>query len=272
MDFQGVAIFFVISGFIMCHITLRDDKESTFTSFFTHRIVRIVPLYWFCIAALIVFSNLGLLNLPVPLPSLHNSLLHNPFEILVWAARLFSLRWTTPECVIKSLFFIPYVNQNGDPHPILGVGWTLNMEIVFYLLFAISLRARKSIAPILVSTLVITIHLLSLKIAGPGDGLKLFASQYMVQFVFGIIVFFVWRFLASKTFLMQNNKTLLGAVASLTILLFFVYQLFPLAHFVQTNPNVWLIAPSLLVLSLLILENTIFRVQNKFVLLIGNAS
>jgi len=43
-DFQGVSIFFVISGFIMTHITLKDERESRPGAFLLHRVVRIVPL------------------------------------------------------------------------------------------------------------------------------------------------------------------------------------------------------------------------------------
>ena len=48
-DFYGVAVFFVISGFIMCHISMRNGSENDPKIFILHRIVRIVPLYWFCI-------------------------------------------------------------------------------------------------------------------------------------------------------------------------------------------------------------------------------
>jgi exopolysaccharide production protein ExoZ len=40
-DLQGVAIFFVVSGFIMCFIT-RDGADH----FLGNRFVRIVPIYW----------------------------------------------------------------------------------------------------------------------------------------------------------------------------------------------------------------------------------
>jgi peptidoglycan/LPS O-acetylase OafA/YrhL len=43
-DFQGVAVFFVISGFIMILITLKDDRESKPGSFMLHRLIRIDPL------------------------------------------------------------------------------------------------------------------------------------------------------------------------------------------------------------------------------------
>ncbi len=39
----GVDIFFVLSGFVMCHIT---DAGESGKEFFLRRIARVVPLYW----------------------------------------------------------------------------------------------------------------------------------------------------------------------------------------------------------------------------------
>ena len=41
---QGVAIFFVISGFIMFYII--DKKHTNYKDFLVARIIRVVPLYW----------------------------------------------------------------------------------------------------------------------------------------------------------------------------------------------------------------------------------
>lgn len=111
----GVDVFFVISGFIMGTYTrgMRPGK------FLEHRIVRIVPLYWavtllMCAGALAgVFANFT-------------------FDL----TRL----W-------QSLLFIPY--QDG---PLVEVGWTLNLEMLFYLVFALGLALGR---PVLVSILVL---------------------------------------------------------------------------------------------------------------------
>jgi exopolysaccharide production protein ExoZ len=49
-EFFGVSTFFVISGFIMCFIT-RDNADD----FLKMRLIRIVPMYWLCIFALLFF-------------------------------------------------------------------------------------------------------------------------------------------------------------------------------------------------------------------------
>ena len=50
----GVDLFFIISGFIMCHTV--NNKKVLFSSFIKARFIRIVPLYWVLTSmALVVF-------------------------------------------------------------------------------------------------------------------------------------------------------------------------------------------------------------------------
>ncbi|NYF79592.1 acyltransferase family protein [Granulicella arctica] len=129
---QGVAIFFIISGFIMTYTANSPDdaapRASLAKNFAIRRIVRVVPLYWFftlLAAGGILLAGLGKL-MPV-------------------------------SYVLKSLFFIPYVGKFGPlllMLPIVPMGWTLNYEMVFYALFtaALLLPYRFRI-PALVATL-----------------------------------------------------------------------------------------------------------------------
>lgn len=102
----GVDLFFVISGFIMVYIN-RDTVPGrrAVGGFFFRRAIRIVPLYWFY--TFIAFIAFPLLATFPSAPSL--------------------------TALVKSLFFIP------DNFPVLLVGWTLNYEIYFYLIFALTL-------------------------------------------------------------------------------------------------------------------------------------
>ena len=109
----GVDIFFVISGFIMWVTT--HDRRTTPLQFLTNRIVRIVPLYW-------------LLTLTVAAACLI-------------APSLFRGVVLAPEHVVKSLFFIPDFYPGMPTHiwPLLLPGWTLNYEMIFYVVFAVAL-------------------------------------------------------------------------------------------------------------------------------------
>lgn len=99
---QGVGIFFVISGFVMVSSTAARPRQATL--FMWRRILRIVPLYWF--ATICLALGLGERN------GLH---------------------------LLQSLFFVPSINpETGQiAQPVLDVGWTLNYEMAFYVLFAL---------------------------------------------------------------------------------------------------------------------------------------
>ncbi|WP_263382878.1 acyltransferase family protein [Granulicella arctica] len=107
---QGVAIFFIISGFIMTYTAdaTEDSSARRALDFAIRRIVRVVPLYWiFTIVIGLAASLIGMGKL---------------LEI-------------TPGHLIKSLFFVPYVNSHTNLLPVLPMGWTLNYEMIFYALF-----------------------------------------------------------------------------------------------------------------------------------------
>jgi len=111
----GVDIFFVISGFIMM-VTSRNAHPVEFA---VRRIFRIVPLYWLLTVALAL--------------------------LLLFAPQFFRTTSLTTGAFVKSLFFIPYANpvQLGALRPLLVPllvpGWTLNYEMFFYAVFAVTL-------------------------------------------------------------------------------------------------------------------------------------
>jgi len=113
---NGVDIFFVISGFIMVYI--QNLKGRTPQEFAVDRIVRIVPVYWL-LTILVIVS----------------------FFILPSS----SLNSTSPGIseLISSLLFIHQPMYESTP--ILFVGWTLEYEMMFYMIFAASILIKKRI-------------------------------------------------------------------------------------------------------------------------------
>ncbi len=110
----GVQIFFMISGFIMVHTTMKikDDFKMNSLKFMLKRIIRIVPLYY--LVTLLYIAD-----------DIKNENLSGELSLLV-----------------KSLLFIPSFITKGGPYygmPLLEVGWTLNYEMIFYSLFAVSI-------------------------------------------------------------------------------------------------------------------------------------
>src|SRR5262249_27030727 len=117
---HAVDLFFVISGFIIARTALDSPKQ-----FLLRRIVRIVPLYW--TATLAVF----------------------------WLA-LFTphiLHSTRPDYrqLLCSLLFIPYETPEAGTLPTLILGWSLNYEMYFYVVFAIALAVVPRRASLLCS-------------------------------------------------------------------------------------------------------------------------
>ncbi|REC94608.1 acyltransferase family protein [Kushneria indalinina] len=127
---MGVDLFFVISGFVI-YITTADRSMKTLR-FLWQRAARIVPVYWFytaVTAAILFFASDLMPDYGLDLPSL-----------------------------IMGLLFIPNENPAGfGDYPILPVGWTLNFEMMFYLVFALSFllppRARMWIVIMMIALL-----------------------------------------------------------------------------------------------------------------------
>jgi exopolysaccharide production protein ExoZ len=112
----GVDVFFVISGFIMWHVTSGRDVAPG--AFLWRRFTRVAPLYW--------LATLGVLAVA-----------------LVWPAFLPEVRpgWRH---LALSLAFIPHLDPRGLPFPTLPPGWTLDYEALFYVIFAAALAGPRS--------------------------------------------------------------------------------------------------------------------------------
>ena len=119
----GVDIFFVISGFIMVYTSVDlFDQRGAWRVFLTRRLTRIVPLYWLLTTILLIGGAIAprLLNVPID-------------------------DWRH---VLASYAFIPSLRAPGEIRPVMALGWTLNMEMFFYVLFAgaLTLPFRRGLA------------------------------------------------------------------------------------------------------------------------------
>ena len=104
----GVDVFFVISGFVMWITT--DGRTVSPWRFLRRRAERVIPLYWTATLALAVVATLA----PGVFPHVTPQAWH----------------------IARSLLFIPHGNPEGAGFPLLAVGWTLDYEALFYLVFA----------------------------------------------------------------------------------------------------------------------------------------
>ena len=130
----GVAVFFVISGFVMMYAHGDDfGRAGAPSRFAARRIGRIVPIYWF-----MTILYAGWLTLTHRAPG--------------------------PLDIARSLVFWPY-GSTAAPYgqPVLGQGWTLHYEAFFYLIFGLALFARRGLPWIFgVFALLVVGHLLGL--------------------------------------------------------------------------------------------------------------
>jgi exopolysaccharide production protein ExoZ len=141
----GCDLFFVISGFIMAYIEPRNPAE-----FLKRRAFRIVPLYWIATAAaiaglLLSGENVGLGE------------------------------------AIASFAFVP-LSENWLP--VLPVGWTLNYEVLFYVLFAACLVLPAYRLTVLVGVLGLMVAAgLAFELPGP---LEFLLNPVLLEFAAGV--------------------------------------------------------------------------------------
>lgn len=125
--FNGVDIFFVLSGFIMVYI--QRDGTINPIRFFIDRLTRIAPLYWFLTAAVLILTYIA--------PSIFRSDISD-IQIHSTASFLF-----------MSQTFL-------GKSPVLYDGWTLEYEMLFYLCISVGLCFKKIILTYLFTMLCIS--------------------------------------------------------------------------------------------------------------------
>jgi exopolysaccharide production protein ExoZ len=152
----GVDLFFVISGFIMVHASSRlFGRPDGPRIFLARRIARIVPIYWAM------------------------TLLHIAVMYGFGYGRLIEL-----DRVICSFAFFPLAFGGL---PINGVGWTLNFEMFFYVVFAGTLFAGRRTA-----VAIIAVAFTSLAVLGRTVDLPLpfrfWCNPIIMEFVLGAVL------------------------------------------------------------------------------------
>jgi exopolysaccharide production protein ExoZ len=158
----GVNIFFVVSGFIICYMSSLNPSY-----FWLKRIFRIVPLYW--------VGTLGVFLIALAAPNLLNYTTARPYELG------------------KSLFFIPFVKESGRMAPILFLGWTLEYEMFFYLIFAAALAINKKKDGWL-AILMLSVVAIAGRVAHPASTfLSFYSNPIIMEFALGILAFYAWK-------------------------------------------------------------------------------
>ena len=143
----GVDIFFVISGYIMAKISSKKDRTAT--SFMKERATRILPLYISLTLLLVFIQHIT--------PTIFNT--------------LYDSRQNIGSLLLISHFI-------GYDYPTLYVGWSLELEMFFYVCFAFSMLAKNENTRI---ALLLTLIFLSLSLG--------FIFPISIEFMYGILIY-----------------------------------------------------------------------------------
>jgi exopolysaccharide production protein ExoZ len=186
----GVDIFFVVSGFVMYYMI--SLKEYSVRSFLIGRFFRIAPAYWVATLTLLIAA-----------------LIYRDF-----------FSWTnwSADSLVLSLLFIPNNNPSGiGTYPFLTVGWTLNIEIFFYLVLGLCLVLRKPWRFLICGAFLMLTPYVWQQDWVYGD---ILANRLLKEFVFGLFIGYAYLGWPRVRDWIQNYPaiSLLFIVASIAIL------------------------------------------------------
>lgn len=158
-------LFFLLSGFLVVAIT---DERTRPWAFFKARLARIVPIYWLLSLGVILFIATGFT-------------VRRQLGLGDW------------EKVGATFAFIPWDNGNGKPFPMIPAGWTLNIEMLCYVVFALTLFLRRRWQlPALTAAIGL---LVAVGVIFRFDSLtfKVWTNPIMLEFVVGAWIGWAWQ-------------------------------------------------------------------------------
>ena len=162
---RGVDIFFVISGFIIVLVTERS--HDTPGRFILKRLWRVAPIYYLATSAIIAIALVA----PALLATTKLELGH----------------------VVASFLFLPVDHPVAfSTFPVLPVGWTLNCEVQFYVLFAMlfSLPQRMRVAA--VSLAIVVLVAAGFLVQSDQPTFSALTAPILIEFIFGMLLGRLW--------------------------------------------------------------------------------
>ena len=157
-----VAVFFIVSGFVLWLITVGRRTDPRL--FLARRLARIVPLYW--LVTLLVFAK--------------------------EAAGLTAHAHATPPQLIQSLLFLPHRNAAGLIFPVLVPGWTLVYEMFFCLLMASLLWVRPERRLIWITAILATLAAAGAVLMPADPAGFVYTNPIMLDFLSGVWLAQMW--------------------------------------------------------------------------------
>ena len=164
----GVDLFFVISGFIMVYSCWEKFGQSgALADFWVKRLIRIVPLYWVATTTMILVVLMFPQNINTATSDWGQ-----------WAA---------------SYLFIPYARESdGLIRPVLGLGWSLQYEMLFYFLFGLGLLFSRRTGVVLSAGLLVLLCAgANMLRTGPSEAstfLRFVSHPIIIEFAAGVAI------------------------------------------------------------------------------------
>lgn len=245
---SGVDVFFVLSGFIM-FVSTSGRRESP-GEFLLRRASRVVPVYWIVTIGLALIALTGL----------------RPIGIV-------EIR---TDYVVQSLLFLPF-SRGGFIEPLNSVGWTLNYEMFFYVVFAgLLLVPKPAVRALGAAAVFLALILLGLL---PASGLywAYYTKPILIEFAAGIGLGYAYLRLGVLPAGFPARRAA-GAVVAAAVLLILGGQVVTEALGASpelsgfARPLVWGFAAVLIVGAMLLLERAGIVLKSRWLLSQGNAS
>jgi peptidoglycan/LPS O-acetylase OafA/YrhL len=157
----GVDIFFVISGFIMYTIAAADfGRPGAAREFLVRRLLRVLPPYWLFTTAMVVAAV-----------AFSSHVAHSQLTLVH---------------VLASYFFIPVANAYGKLFPVLILGWTLNFEMLFYVVFTVGLLFSRRRGLAVIGGVIALLGVTGLVVSAPPGPFAFWCNPIVFEFLMGI--------------------------------------------------------------------------------------
>jgi exopolysaccharide production protein ExoZ len=88
--------------------------------------------------------------------------------------------------------FWPYSNADGSMQPLYGLGWTLNYEMMFYLLFALSLPLSRRLSRSIVIAALVVLVVAGQLFANAGTAFWFWSRPIILEFGLGVGLASLW--------------------------------------------------------------------------------
>ncbi|RQO39125.1 hypothetical protein DBR39_09045 [Chryseobacterium sp. KBW03] len=229
----GVPVFFIISGFIMAFTTQKinfsTDSFRQITLFYKRRVIRIVPLYY-------------LLTLAAMIPG-------GSFLLYFHGAGLYEL--------IHSLLFLPTKKE----FPVLFLGWSLNFEMFFYLIFGLSLFFKEKRYYFIIGFFILT-SVLGYFMHFENPYLRMVSHSLNLYFIVGVL----FSLLLNRFTIPRSWAALLSGIGILSFILVLL-SIIPI-----DNEWIKLAIISLFVFSFLTFDYVFHCKGNKALIFLGDIS